>query len=196
MIKYKKIKGNFVHKTALINWNKLDIGKGNLIGPNVIIGTDAQHPKEKSYGIIKIGNNNVFREFTTINLPTKLKKITHIGDNCYFMTSSHIDHDCYLENDILFSNNVILSGNTYIMEGSQFGINTIVHQGQVIGSYTMFGMGSIITKKLIVKPGFVYIGNPAKKLKKNKIGLTRNKIETHVLSDENKRFLKLKKSWL
>lgn len=196
MIKYKKIKGNLVHKTAIINWNKLDIGKGNLIGPNVIIGTDAQHPKEKSYGIIKIGNNNVFREFTTINLPTKQKKITHIGNNCYFMTSSHIDHDCYLENDILFSNNVILSGNTYIMEGSQFGINTIVHQGQVIGSYTMFGMGSIITKKLIVKPGFVYIGNPAKKLKKNKIGLTRNKIETHVLSDENKRFLKLKKSWL
>jgi UDP-N-acetylglucosamine acyltransferase len=196
MIKYKKIKGNFVHKTALINWNKLDIGKGNIIGPYVIIGTDAQHPREKSSGRIKIGNNNVFREFTTINLPTILKKNTHIGNNCYFMTSSHIDHDCYLENDILFSNNVILGGNTYIMNGSQFGINAIIHQGQVIGSYTMFGMGSIITKKLMAKPGFIYIGNPAKKLKKNKVGLIRNKIESQALLDENKRFLNLKKRWL
>ena len=195
MIKFKKIKGNLVHKSAVINWGKLDIGKGNLIGPNVIIGTDAQHPRDKSIGKIKIGNNNVFREFTTINLPTKLKKITHICDNCYFMTLSHIDHDCYLENDILFSNNVTLGGNTYIMSGSQLGFNTIIHQGQVIGSYTMFGMGSIITKKLLAKPGFVYIGNPAKKLKKNKVGLSRKKIQYNDLLKENKRFLKIRKSW-
>tara|TARA_E500000178_G_C16940287_1_gene716024 strand:+ start:666 stop:1253 length:588 start_codon:yes stop_codon:yes gene_type:complete len=195
MIKFKKIKGNLVHKSAVINWGKLDIGKGNIIGPNVIIGTDAQHPRDKSIGKIKIGNNNVFREFTTINLPTKLKKITHIGDNCYFMTLSHIDHDCYLENDILFSNNVTLGGNTYIMSGSQLGFNTIIHQGQVIGSYTMFGMGSIITKKLLAKPGFVYIGNPAKKLKKNKVGLSRKKIQYNDLLKENKRFLKIRKSW-
>jgi UDP-N-acetylglucosamine acyltransferase len=196
MINFKRVRGNIVHKSAVINWDKLDIGKGNFIGPNVIIGTDAQHPREKSLGKIKIGNNNVFREFTTIHLPTKLKKITHIGNNCYFMTLSHIAHDCYLENNILFSNNVTLGGNTYIMQSSQLGFNTIIHQGQVIGSYTMFGMGSIITKKLIARPGFIYIGNPAKKLKKNKVGLTRNKIQSQTLLDENKRFLNLKKSWV
>ena len=196
MIKFKKIKGNLVHKSAVITWDKLDIGKGNLIGPNVIIGTDAQHPIDKSIGKIKIGNNNVFREFTTIHLPTKLKKLTHIGNNCYFMTLSHIAHDCYLEDNILFSNNVTLGGNTYIMIGSQLGLNTIVHQGQVIGSYSMFGMGSIITKKLLAKPGFVYIGNPAKKLKKNKIGLSRKKIEHKDLLEENRRFLTLKQKWL
>ena len=196
MIKFKKIKGNLVHTSAVINWDRLDIGKGNLIGPNVIIGTDAQHPRDKSIGKIKIGNNNVFREFTTIHLPTKLKKITHIGNNCYFMTLSHIAHDCYLEDNILFSNNVTLGGNTYIMNGSQLGFNTIIHQGQVIGSYTMFGMGSIITKKLLAKPGFIYLGNPAKKLKINKIGLSRKKIEHKDLLEENRRFLTLKKKWL
>ena len=44
MIKFKKIKGNFVHNSAIIAWSKIQIGKGNIIGPNVIIGTDAQHP--------------------------------------------------------------------------------------------------------------------------------------------------------
>ena len=39
MIKYKKIKGNLVHKSAVINWNNINIGKGNIIGPYVVIGT-------------------------------------------------------------------------------------------------------------------------------------------------------------
>ena len=74
MINFKKIKGNLVHKTCIINWAKVIIGKGNILGPNVVIGTEAQHPYEKSNGKIFIGNNNVFREFTTIHLPTKIKK--------------------------------------------------------------------------------------------------------------------------
>ena len=45
MIKYRKIKNNLVHNTAIINWKDLIIGKGNKIGPYVVIGNDAQHPK-------------------------------------------------------------------------------------------------------------------------------------------------------
>ena len=73
-MEFKKIKGNLVHKTAIIQWQKVKIGKNNVIGPYVVIGTDAQHTYEKSDGYIYIGNNNIIREFTTIHLPTKLKK--------------------------------------------------------------------------------------------------------------------------
>ena len=52
MLKYKEIKGNLVHTTAVINWNKLHIGKGNKIGPYVIIGNDPQHPRERNLGKI------------------------------------------------------------------------------------------------------------------------------------------------
>ena len=52
MINFRKINGNLVHKNSIINWNKVEIGKGNVIGPNVIIGTEAQHPYEKSNGKI------------------------------------------------------------------------------------------------------------------------------------------------
>ena len=47
MLKYKKIKGNKIHSTAIINWNNVVLGKNNIIGPYVVIGNHAQHPKKK-----------------------------------------------------------------------------------------------------------------------------------------------------
>ncbi|WP_168189267.1 hypothetical protein [Candidatus Pelagibacter sp. FZCC0015] len=188
---FKKIKGNLIHKTAIINWKSVSIGKNNVIGPYVVIGTNAQHVSEKSFGKIKIGNNNIFREFTTVHLPTKLKKITYIANNCHFMTLSHIAHDCYIESNVVFSNNVTLGGNTHVMKSSQLGFNTIVHQNQVIGSYSMIGMGTIVTKKFKVIPGFTYAGNPVKRIKKNHVGLKRKKITSNNLKKETIRFNKI-----
>ena len=32
MLKFKKIKGNLVHTSSILNWSKINIGKGNIIG--------------------------------------------------------------------------------------------------------------------------------------------------------------------
>ena len=191
MLKYKKIKGNLVHKSAVINWNKINIGKGNIIGPYVVIGNKPQWPHKKNVGKVIIGNNNTFNEYCNIHLPTKLKKKTFIGDNNYFMNATTIDHDCYIENNTILSSNVVLGGNVYIMKFSQLGIKTIVHQNQIIGSYSMIGMGTIITKKIKIYPGYVYYGKPIKKIKKNLIGIKRNNVSIKILKNEKKRFLKL-----
>ena len=193
MIKFKKIKENFVHHTAIINWKKVKIGKGNIIGPNVIIGTDAQHPYLDSKGEIIIGNNNTFREFTTVHLPTEIKKITKIGNNCYFMALSHIAHDCNIEDEVIFSNNVTLGGNTYVMTKSQIGFNSTIHQNQVIGSFSMIGMSSVITKKMKIIPGYIYAGNPAKRIALNKIGIKKKNISKIDLKKEKIRFISITK---
>ena len=196
MHNFKKIKDNLIHKTAVINWKKIIIGKGNIIGPYVIIGNNAQHAKLKNNGIIKIGDNNVFNEFTNVHLPTNIKKITTIGNNNYFMNSTTIDHDCELENNIILSSNVTLGGNVYVMNNAQMGIKSSVHQNQIIGSYSMIGMHSFVTRKLLVTPGFIFYGKPAKKIKKNLIGLKRNNISVDIIKKETKRFndlIKLKK---
>ena len=193
MLKFKKIKGNFIHPTAIINWKSLIIGKGNTIGPYVVIGNVAQWKGRKSIGKIVIGNDNVFNEYTNIHLPTKLKKKTFIGNNNYIMNSTTIDHDCYLENNLVISSNVILGGNVYIMQYANLGIKTIVHQNQVIGSYSMIGMGSIITKSKKILPGYVYYGKPVKKIKKNIFSLKKNKINDKQLKNENIRFKKIQK---
>jgi len=194
MLKYKKIKGNMIHSTAIINWENVILGKNNTVGPYVVIGNHAQHPKQKSYGKIKIGNNNTFNEYCNIHLPTKLSLETVIGNNNYFMNSTTVDHDCIIENDVILSSNVILGGNVYIMRGAQLGIKTTVHQNQIIGSYSMIGMNSVITKTKIILPGYIYYGNTVKKIKKNILGLKRNKINSDILKKENLRFAKLVKN--
>ena len=191
MLNYIKKKGNLIHKSAIINWKQLSMGKNNVIGPYVVIGNFAQHPKSKSCGIIEIGNNNFFNEYCNIHLPTKIRSKTIIGNNNYLMNSTTIDHDCVIEDNIVLSSNVILGGNVYIMKGAQLGIKTTVHQNQTIGSYTMIGMNSIITKKKIIIPGYKFYGKPAKKKNKNLLGLKRNKINNLKLMHENVRFKRL-----
>ena len=193
MLKFKKIKGNYVHTTAVINWKSLIIGKGNTIGPYVVIGNQAQWKGKKNVGKIIIGNNNVFNEYTNIHLPTSLKKETIIGNNNYLMNSTTIDHDCYLEDNLIISSNVVLGGNIHIMKHANLGIRTIVHQNQVIGSYSMIGMGSVITKNKKILPGYIYYGKPIKKIKKNILSLKKNKINDKKLKFENIRFKKILK---
>ena len=118
MLKYLKIKGNLVHSTAVINWENLEIGEDNTIGPYVVIGNKPQHPQKKNNGKIRIGNNNTFNEYCNIHLPTNLTKKTFIGNNNYFMNSTTVDHDCFVENNTIFSSNVILGGNVYVMNNA------------------------------------------------------------------------------
>ena len=108
------------------------------------------------------------------------------------MDSTTIDHDCCIEDYVVLSSHTVLGGNVRLMNNSQLGMRTSVHQNQIIGSYSMIGMDSVITKKLVVRPGYIYFGRPAKKIKKNKIGLERNKINSKKLSKEYKRYLNLK----
>ena len=81
------------HKQLLMKYFEpnlmIDIQK---IGPYVVIGNSAQHPKSKSNGSIVIGNNNTFNEYCNVHLPTKIKQVTSIGNNNYFMNSTTIDH--------------------------------------------------------------------------------------------------------
>ena len=79
------------------------------------------------------------------------------------------------------------------MNNCQFGLNSVIHQDQVVGSYSMIGMGTIIGKKILLKPGYIYLGSPPKGIILNKIGLNRNKISKKKLVYETKRFEKLKK---
>ena len=191
MLKFKKINGNLIHESAVINWTKLDIGKNNIIGPYVVIGNKAQHPSSKSIGKIFIGNGNVFNEYCNVHLPTKISKKTFVGNNNYFMNSTTIDHDCFIENKVILSSGVILGGNVHIMQGAQLGIRVSVHQNQIIGSYSMIGMNSFVTKKLKVIPGYKFYGKPAKKKSKNLIGLKRHKIKNDKLKLEFVRYKKL-----
>ena len=192
---YKIIKGNKVHKTSIINWDNLEIGKDNVFYPYCVIGEDAQHPYKKSNGKLVIGSNNIFREFTTIHLPTDPKRMTTVKNNCYFMVKSHIGHDCFIEDNVITSNDVNIAGNTYIMKFCQIGLSVSIHQEQVVGSYCMIGMNTAIGKNTILKPGYIYAGNPPRGILKNKVSILRNSVSKSELISETDRFEKIRLIW-
>lgn len=177
-------KNNTIHPTAVINWEKVQMGNGNVVGPFVCIGTDAQHITQKSNGNIHIGNNNTFREFTTVHLPTKISKVTSIGDENYFMCYSHIAHDCKVESQVIVAVGGILNGHVTVMKGAYIGTGVVIHQFQTIGSYSILGMNSTVTKKSQIIPGGKYIGSPAKRVGINQVALDKNSISKEALDNE------------
>ena len=117
------------------------IGKGNLIYPFVSIGNDPQDLKyngEKTF--LEIGDNNKFREYVTVNPGTVGGgELTKIGNNCLFMISSHVAHDCKVGNNVIIANNVPLGGHVTIEDNVVIGGNSAVQQFTRIGQMAMIG---------------------------------------------------------
>jgi UDP-N-acetylglucosamine acyltransferase len=187
-MEYINYKGNKIHKTALVNYQNLLIGKGNVIGAYCVIAGDAQHSKKKSSGKVVIGNNNVFREFFSIHRPVNKNGTTKIGNNSIFFSYIQINHDCILEDDVYMTGNCILGGHVYVMKGASFGFGVLVHPAKIIGSYSMLGMGCIVTKKQKIEPGKTYVGNPAQYIKNNDYGLKKRSISPKKIQNEIKRY--------
>ena len=186
---------NDIHSSAVINWDYVDIGEANKIHPFVCIGEDAEHLRAMTVGRIKIGHGNVIREFVDIHRPTSHSELTVIGNNCYIMVHSHISHDCIIENDVQFSVRVTTSGHNHIMTGANLGHGCILHPWQRVGSYALLGMGTVVPKKTRIEPGYIYVGNPAKKLKLNEIGLERQGVTQDMLDAETNRYNVLMESY-
>ena len=92
------------------------------------------------------------------------------------LRNSHIGHDSIIEDRANLSCNVLVGGHSYVMEGVNMGLGAMCHQFSVLGAYAMIGMGGIVVKSSEIHPGEIYVGNPVKFLKENRIGLNRNGI--------------------
>jgi UDP-N-acetylglucosamine acyltransferase len=117
------------------------IGKRNKIYPFASIGNDPQDLKFQGEETkLEIGNNNKIREYVTINPGTEGGGgLTKIGNNCLFMISSHIAHDCYVGNNVIIANNVPLGGHAIIEDNVVIGGNSAVQQFTRIGKMAMIG---------------------------------------------------------
>ena len=92
------------------------VGKGTKIFPFASIGTAPQDLKYKGeLNSLEIGENNIIREYVTINPGTEGGgSKTIVGNNCLLMISSHIAHDCKVGNNVVIANNVPLGGHATI----------------------------------------------------------------------------------
>jgi len=149
------------------------IGKGNKIYPFASIGNDPQDLKYNGEETkLIIGDNNKIREYVTINPGTKGGGgLTKIGNDCLFMISSHVAHDCQVGNNVIIANNVPLGGHAIIEDNVVIGGNSAVQQFTRIGKMAMVGGMTGVLHDVI--PYGLSIGNRNYLQGLNLIGLRR-----------------------
>lgn len=170
----------------------VSIGSGTEVGPHVriegpttigernrfighsSIGTDPQDLKfGKEKTELRIGNDNVFREFITINRGTEGGgAFTSIGSSNFMMAYSHIAHDCHVGDNTIFANGATLAGHVEVGDFSTIGAFAAVHQFCRVGDHAFIGAASICVQDVL--PFCKTVGNrDPKTYGINTIGLER-----------------------
>ena len=171
-----EIEENTIIQSHVNICGNVKIGKGNKIYPFVSIND----PQDLKYNgeptNLTIGDNNTIREYVTINPGTVSGGgKTLIGNNCLFMISSHIGHDCHVGNNVIIANNVPLGGHAIIEDNVIIGGNSAVQQFTRIGKMAMIGGMTGVLHDVI--PYGLSIGNRNSLQGLNLIGLRRAKFE-------------------
>lgn len=132
------------------------IGRECVATASASIGAPPQDLKYKGEPTrLIIGDRCTIREFVTLNRATTDTGTTVIGNDCLFMTCSHVAHDCRVGDNVILANCVPLGGHVEIDDWSIVGGLTPVHQFVRIGQHTMIGGGFRVVKDV---PPFIMAG--------------------------------------
>ncbi|MCD6228907.1 MAG: acyl-ACP--UDP-N-acetylglucosamine O-acyltransferase [Candidatus Omnitrophica bacterium] len=159
-----------------------EVGKSCKIYSYAVIGSAPQDLKYKGERtFVTIGDNNIIREFVTINPGTEEGSVTLVGNNNLIMAYSHIAHNCKIGDNNVLANAATLAGHVEIEDRVVIGGLVAIHQFCRIGSYSIVGGCSKVVQD--IPPFSLCDGHPAKVYNVNVIGLRRagfskEKIET------------------
>lgn len=175
---------NSIHPTAIVNRDAIigrnvtigafsvihegvQIGDDVYIGEHCNIGSPAEFRStypQKVHGVI-IGDRTNITGHVTID--AGVYQPTYIGLDCFLMKHSHVGHDAHVSNGVTLSCGVKIGGHSVIMRNANIGLNAVIHQKTVIGSFCMIGMGAVVPRKLCIYPFSKWAGNPARHLGDN-----------------------------
>lgn len=122
----------------LCGWT--EIGANCQIHMGAVIGhlpQDLSFKPQKTF--LKIGKNNIFREYATVHRGTEPNSSTIIGDNNYFMGLSHVAHNCHIGNRVIICPAVLLAGYVTVEYKAFVSGGVGVHQFCRIGKLAMIG---------------------------------------------------------
>ncbi|TLD80788.1 acyl-ACP--UDP-N-acetylglucosamine O-acyltransferase [Helicobacter sp. MIT 05-5293] len=126
------------------------IGNRNKIFSGAAVGVppqDLKYAGEKTELII--GDDNLIREFTTLNPGTEGGGgRTIIGNHNLLMAYVHIAHDCIIGNHCILANNATLGGHVEIGDHVNVGGMTPIHQFVKVGNGCMVAGASALTQDL------------------------------------------------
>ena len=169
----------------------VEIGQGCTIGAHAIVERDTRlgarnrvspfaslgsAPQDKSYKDeptrLEIGDDNVFREFCTVNRgTTKDQGVTRIGSQNLFMSYSHVAHDCVIGDKVVLANLATLGGHVHLGDWVIMAGFSGVHQFCKVGAHAFIANNAAVTRD--VPPYVMVVGQPAVPHSVNAEGLKR-----------------------
>lgn len=175
----------------------VSIGEGTIVGSHCVIDGHTtigknNHfyrfcsiggmPQDKKYAgeatRLEIGDNNMIREYVTINTGT-IQDIgtTRLGNDNWIMAYVHIAHDCQISNHTIIANSVQLAGHIHIGDWAILGGLSAVHQFVRIGAHAMVGGTSSVRQD--IPPYVIGAGDPFRPSGVNTEGLKRRGFNDH-----------------
>lgn len=180
------------------------IGAGTIIGENVVIGENVkilgnaylEHCEIGDNTIVSafasigsapqdlgykgeatksvIGKNCIIKEYVTVNRASGEGNVTKVGDNCLLMASSHVAHNCVVEDNVIMANLATLGGHTIVEFGAFIGGMSVFHQNLRIGEMAI--VSGFSASRMDILPYCKADGRPAIAHGINAIGLKRKGI--------------------
>ena len=169
----------------------VSIGPGSVLGPHVVVGARTrlgarnrifqfasigEIAQDKKYGgeptRTVIGDDNVFREYVTVNGGTAQDRgETTIGNGNWLLAYCHVAHDCVDGDETTWSNNAQVAGHVSVGDFVVMGAFAGVHQFCRIGAHAMLGAFAVVLQD--VPPFTIVQGYPAQPKGTNNEGLRR-----------------------
>ncbi|WP_068316365.1 acyl-ACP--UDP-N-acetylglucosamine O-acyltransferase [Polycladidibacter hongkongensis] len=171
-------------KSHVVVAGRTHVGSGSVIYPFASIG---HRPQDLKYAgedtLLDIGSNNQIREHVTMNPGTAHGGgVTKIGNNCLFMASTHVGHDCQVGDFVIMANNSVLAGHVEVEDHVILGGTSAVKQWVRLGAHSI--IGGLAGVEFDVIPFGSVIGDRARLHGLNLIGLKRRNFsreEIHAL---------------
>lgn len=186
-----KVGANTVIGAHAVLDGRTEIGDRNQIFPGAVIGSEPQDLKyDGSLNLVKIGDDNCFREYVTVNRATRAGEATIIGNGNLLMAYVHVGHNCVIADQVVIANGVAMAGHVHIESQARISGILGIHQFVHIGRLAMVGGMTRIDRD--VPPYMLVEGNPARVRSLNQVGLRRAGLTTE---DEGKMFQALKKAF-
>ncbi|MBI3098274.1 MAG: acyl-ACP--UDP-N-acetylglucosamine O-acyltransferase [Planctomycetes bacterium] len=159
------------------------LGAHNHVYPFAVLGSA---PQDLTYRdeptTLVIGSHNTFREYSTVNVGTvKGGGCTRLGDHNLLMASTHVAHDCRLENNIVIANGVLFGGHVKVESDATFGGLAALHHFVTVGARAFVGGMTRVVQD--VPPYMTVEGNPAKVRCVNIVGLKRRSVSAATIEE-------------
>jgi UDP-N-acetylglucosamine acyltransferase len=139
---------------------------------------------------LTIGGHCVIREGVTMSRGSKAGGgLTAVGERGFFMSNSHVAHDCRVGNDVVFASTATLGGHCEIGDHVFIGGVTALHQFVRVGPYAIIGGMTGVRGDVI--PFGLAEGMPARLSGVNIVGMKRNKFAAETIANIRRAYRRL-----